>query len=213
MSSLTRIKVVSWDVDGTLYSMPRLRIMIALLAAKRMTRGWREARDVRVELSELQKVRKYISTIRLNGGILSNLGPLSDRDRITRIERRWYGEAIRRIGVTQLAMSLIERIARAGVQQVIASDFYSDYKIKALGLEGKFSRIYAGEAMGFVKPNANMFRMISESLGIDPSNILHIGDMQERDGVAASGAGFQVAIIGKDNEFLTQYAEKLSEIY
>ena len=209
---MTRIKVVSWDVDGTLYSMPRLRIMIALLATTRMTRGWREARDVRAELSELQKVRKYISTIRSNGGVLSNLGPLSDRDRITRIERRWYGEAIRRIGVTQLAMSLIERIARAGVQQVIASDFYSDYKIKALGLEGKFSRIYAGEAMGFVKPNANMFRIISESLGIDPSHILHIGDMQERDGVAASGAGFQVAIIGKDNEFLTQYAEKLSEI-
>ena len=196
-------------MDGTLYSMPRLRVMIALLAATRIARGWNAAQCVRAELSELQKVREYIATIRSNGGVLSNLGPLSDRDRIMRIERRWYGEAIRRIGATRLASNLIERIAKAGLQQVIASDFYSDYKIQALSLEGKFSKIYAGEAMGFIKPNANYFRHISESLSIDPSHILHIGDMQERDGIAAKGAGFQVAIIGKDDEFLRKFSDIL----
>lgn len=209
---MTRIQVVSWDVDGTLYSMPRLRAVIALLAATRIARGLNEARCVRAELSELHKVREHIATVRSNGGVLSNLGPLSDRERIMKIERRWYGEAIRRIGVTRLANNLIYRIGKAGLQQVIASDFYSDYKLQALGLEGSFSEIYAGEAMGFIKPNANMFRHISESLGVDSSHILHIGDMQKRDGVAAQGAGFQVAIIGKDDEFLRKFGDALPEI-
>ena len=135
---MTRIQVVSWDVDGTLYSMPRLRAVIALLAATRIARGLNEARCVRAELSELHKVREHIATVRSNGGVLSNLGPLSDRERIMKIERRWYGEAIRRIGVTRLANNLIYRIGKAGLQQVIASDFYSDYKLQALGLEGSF---------------------------------------------------------------------------
>ena len=209
---MTRIQVVSWDVDGTLYSMPRLRAMIVLLAATRIARGWNEARRVRAELSELEQVREYMATIRSNGGVLKNLGPLSDRERILRIEKRWYGEAIRRIGATRLARNLISRIDKAGIQQVIASDYYSDYKIQALGLQGKFSKIYAGEAVGYIKPNANLFHHISESLGIDSSHILHIGDMQTRDGVAAAGAGVQVAIIGKNNKLLRQFSDGLPNI-
>lgn len=209
---MTRIQVVSWDVDGTLYSMPRLRAMVVLLAATRITRGRNEARRVRAELSELQQVREYMATIRSSGGVLKNLGPLSDRERILRIEKRWYGEAIRRIGATRLARNLISRIDKAGIQQVIASDYYSDYKIQALGLQGKFSKIYAGEAVGYIKPNANLFHHISESLGIDSSHILHIGDMQTRDGVAATSAGVQVAIIGKNNKFLRKFSDGLPNI-
>lgn len=201
------IEVVSWDVDGTLYPMTRFRFELFRLAVENLLTGRSSAKHIRAELKVLRHIRKYVADLRATGGVLVNPGPLAGRAVSLRIEEKWYGEAIRRSGVSRLAARLLHRFDSAGLRQIVVSDYLSSYKLKILGLEGKFDAVYAGEELGLFKPNPELFLKVAQDLGVDPGRILHIGDIVSRDAAAASGAGLQTAIIGRDDQLLNRFLD------
>src|SRR5689334_20705437 len=129
---LDRIEVVSWDVDGTLYSRPR---MIRALVAYGLQRPFAALRD----LGPLERFRAEMARARRAGGRLP--GPVT-RDRST--EARWYGPAIARAGLRPGVRELWRHFQDRGLKQVVLSDYHCDYKLTALGLEGAFDPCFAG---------------------------------------------------------------------
>ncbi len=192
---LKQLLVVSWDVDGTLYSLQRmkyafLQLCIDRTVSKDALRAWHE-------LIILQRFHYQMRGIRAQGGVIGIGNFPSDRAKLIAIEKRWYGAAIERAGVRPGVLELIDYFHKAGLRQIVVSDYISSYKLHALGLDNMFETSYAGETLGYLKPATNLFRAVTNDLDVDPNRVLHIGDRKDRDGVAASSAGCQVAILGE----------------
>jgi HAD superfamily hydrolase (TIGR01549 family) len=80
----------------------------------------------------------------------------------------------------------------------VISDYAAEYKLEALGLDGRFTSIYVGESLGFVKPNPRVFERVAADFEIPTASLLHIGDRAERDYAGARAAGCQCLILGRD---------------
>ncbi len=203
MPDLDRLEVVSWDVDGTLYSLPRLRLAIAATTLRGLVTG-RLVRNVR-ELRELGRWRARMDGVRRAGGSIAAVYGGADaatvraqRERVRELEQRWYGDAIARIGPRREVGPLHAALRARGVRQVVLSDYDSDYKLAALGLGGAFDAVYSGEALGWLKPAEELYRQVARELGVAPERWLHIGDRVDRDQRPARAVGCQTLILGRD---------------
>src|SRR5437773_100842 len=90
------IKLVSWDIDGTLYSIGRmkwqlLRILVWEIASGRGRAAYRD-------LAALRHYKVKVDAARLTGGALDeDFQKENFREALLNVERRWYGQAIRQI--------------------------------------------------------------------------------------------------------------------
>ena len=64
-------------------------------------------------------------------------------------------------------------------------------KLKATGLDEIFppDRVWISADLGFAKPDPRIFWRACESLGLEPSECLYVGDSEEIDGLGARRAG------------------------
>ncbi len=193
---LTSIRVVSWDVDGTLYSVQRMRWQLLFLLLKEMTptRGLRSIR----ELMALRQFRMVMERARTSDEALPAAVEQDHRKLLLEMEHHWYGRAIQRIGPRPGVVDLLAFLAAQGLTQVILSDYESNYKLASLGLQDRFQSVYAGESLGFIKPSPRGLQRIADDFEISPAHLLHIGDRAETDGVAARAAGCPSLILGRD---------------
>lgn len=197
------IEVISWDVDGTLYQMPKVVRGASALAIRRLLtlRAPQEA----AELLVLSRFRKAMERARSEEGGALRAGALDGflvpRPGIIEMERRWYGPPIAAAGPWDGVHDLVDLFDELGLRQIVVSDYESEWKLELLGLAGRFERIYAGERLGALKPNPGLFVHVAKDLGIPPDRILHLGDRPETDGIAATAAGLRVRIF--DQGFLT----------
>ncbi len=182
----TPIEVVSWDVDGTLYSMSRMKWALLALALRQPMGAMLR------ELKQLQRVRREMALVRGAGGKLTAAPP-----RDLSLEEKWYGAALARIGLRPGLREVIDTLRARGLRQVVLSDYRSEYKLAALGLKDTFSAVYAGESFGWLKPAPELYRAWLAELKVEPERVLHIGDRLDTDG-AAAGLGCRVAILGRD---------------
>lgn len=61
-----------------------------------------------------------------------------------------------------------------------------------LGISNYFHRVFVSSEIGADKPDPEIFRRALNSLGLQPGEVLHVGDDPERDWQAASAAGLAV---------------------
>ncbi len=183
------IALISWDLDGTLYSTARLRVALAAVFCERAGRlGWRRTgRDWREFSGMLTGLRKAARGRGLPPG------PEVPRGRL---ERDWLEAGLTRAGPRPDLRQVLE-LAASRIPQVVFSDFKARRKLEALGLEEFFDRCYIGEDLGF-KPDPRAFRQMARDFGIEPRSILHVGDRVNRDGRAAQAAGCACVLLGRD---------------
>jgi HAD superfamily hydrolase (TIGR01549 family) len=194
---LNLIKLVSWDLDGTLYSIGRMKLRLLRLFMREVALG--RAVAARKELSLLKRHRGKIDTARLVGRVVDKRFPGTiDSEALLRAEKRWYGRAIRQVGPRAGVTDVLAFFAARNVPQVIFSDYNASYKLESLKLEDRFASIYIGEHMGFVKPHPAVFKRMAADFNIPITGVLHIGDRVDRDDVAARAAGCWCLILGRD---------------
>ena len=190
---LAAVKVISWDIDGTMYGLSPLmsafkRDLLRRMFSREWVRAW-------VDFFRLLRFKLFMDRVRKRAGEY-RVGTVPARAAIEETQDEMYGRILPAVGTLDGVEDLLQWFADQGFRQVAFSDYLQSTKITALGLGGFFERVYAGESIGHLKPARQAFDHIIEDLGIAPEELLHIGDRADTDGAAAPQVGFQVALIG-----------------
>ena len=192
-----QVKVVSWDIDGTLYDLKQfMNLLKRDLLIRAFTFRWLGLiRDV----IRLVRFKRHMDYVRLQAPEYE-VGDLSGRDEIALTMDDIYGRILPKIGMLPGVSDLLDWFDNESTPQVVFSDYRESTKLHALGVQGRFTSVFAGEDRGHLKPSPSVYKGIIDELGIEPAQLLHIGDRVDTDGAASAEVGYQVAIIGVDFE-------------
>ncbi len=93
----------------------------------------------------------------------------------------------------------LEELRRRGFKIAAISNWDERLRplLRALELERYFDTIVVSLEMGCAKPDARLFRAAAERLGVQPGEILHIGDSPVEDREGALGAGLQACLLDR----------------
>ena len=99
------------------------------------------------------------------------------------------------------AIETVERLADAGVRQAIVSDIdtrEAEDMLASFGVRGQFEHVTTSEAVGYTKPDERTFRDALSTTGLDPGDVLMVGDRYDHDVVGAAAVGIDAAGYGED---------------
>jgi len=188
----TPLELVTWDLDGTLYDREALKRSVRQRLTKAVRPGsWRSARDAG---RALRKHRVHEARVRAAGGVVDAAaaafwtGPLWSA-----FLAGFFLPALAHIGPWPGVRRRLDRVAAAGVRQVVVSDYPVHDKLRALGLQDCFQGGFAGTEVGVLKPHPGLFRTVLGGLDVPAAAVLHVGDRPDTDGAAAASAGTRFA--------------------
>jgi HAD superfamily hydrolase (TIGR01549 family) len=194
---IDEISLVTWDVDGTLYSLRRMKWFVLAKYLKETLKGNRAL--AQEELSALRRYAEMINCTRTEGGVLAPDFRDDDLDsNLVEQATRRYVEAIGKAGPRSGVKEVLISLRNRGLPQVVFSDYEAESKLKALELADYFDGVYAGERLGFVKPHPALLKRIAADFSVRIDSVLHIGDRVDRDEAAARAAGCRCLILGRD---------------
>lgn len=203
-----RIRGVLFDVDGTLYHARPLRrrvitrlLVLPLRGLSRALRTWRILSSFRRALEDVRHElpgHEPLATVHYRrAGELAG----ADAGDMRACVEEWmlrrplpFLRRYRRAGVEEFLELLASRDVRIG--------FFSDYpvraKLEALGL-GHYASLElcaTDPDVNAYKPWPHGFRRACEVWGLEPGEVIYVGDRPEVDAIGAAAAGMRCAIIG-----------------
>lgn len=181
------IRVVSWDVDGTLYPLGSFKRKLVWMLVRRIPRlgfahFWSTLRDI-------QKLHDWIDRQRAEGGARVDRAGWEQRNDVFMREKALFAEILPKLKLRRGVRELLDHFRATGVIQVTLSDLEAAYKVEALGVRDYFVAHFPAESLGFWKPSAVPFQQIEQQYGIQPHEHLHIGDRAISDGAGSVAAG------------------------
>lgn len=202
--SWDRVRVVIFDVDGTLYTQSRLRkkMMYALLAHYTI-RPWR--------LQEMMILHHFRAEREKRAGHAG--GDLENAQYTWCVEKGNYSPAKVRKVVEQWmfnfpnryltectypgTQSFFAKLRSKGIQIAIYSDYKAHAKMQAMGLQADLIVSSTDPEIDRLKPDPKGLLYIAEKLQVSPQECLFIGDRQELDGQCALSANMPYLIVDK----------------
>ncbi|MGC1549027.1 MAG: HAD family hydrolase [Rhodanobacter sp.] len=88
-------------------------------------------------------------------------------------------------------------LERIGVLRPLVSLTNGNADLDRIGLSAHFDHHICARDTGMLKPDPRIFHAAAERLGLDPAQILHVGDDPELDVVGAREAGLRTAWINR----------------
>ena len=70
--------------------------------------------------------------------------------------------------------------------------------IQRVGLGRYFQQAFSAHGLGVAKPDARIFHAASTALGVQPHEVLHVGDDAQLDVIGALGAGMQTVWLNRE---------------
>lgn len=201
------VRAVLFDLDGTLYHQPPLRRRMLLelarapllegLGARQTLRRLKVFRRVREELRERGRPEESLDRLQY-AEPAQRIG--DDAGELERTVARWmhqkplrHLERCRRAGLVELLADLSGADLKLGV----FSDYPADAKLIALGVDEAFDLTLCAtdpEVNAF-KPHPRGFLRACEVWGLEPEQVLYVGDRDDVDGEGARAAGLPVVIL------------------
>ena len=188
-----------FDLDGTLYDQPKLRMTMALrlmgyyilhphlvkdlfilMHFRKVKDGWTEG------ASEEEIIKKVADDLH------------TDRKRAQSVIRKWiYEDPLNVLKKTRDddLISLISTLRKRGSKVVVWSDYPTRDKLEALAVEVDASFGPDDERIDELKPSPKGLNVIMSTFGAKPSDVLMIGDRAEKDGAAAAAASVDYVIL------------------
>jgi HAD superfamily hydrolase (TIGR01549 family) len=202
-----RVRAVLFDLDGTLYRQRPLRLRMAAellsVVGSRPLSGWRTMQVLKAYRQAQESLRlspaPYDADAQVDAAAASTR---VHRREVRRIVTEWMFERplkhLPRYRVEGL-LPMLDHLQRYGMQLGVLSDYAADEKLRALGLEGRFSPVLAAEDPDIraLKPDPRGFIIASARWQLDPAEVLMVGDRADVDAVGASAAGMRSVIIGR----------------
>jgi phosphoglycolate phosphatase/putative hydrolase of the HAD superfamily len=212
------IKVVIFDVDGTLYTQSRLRkkMLVALLAYYAV-RPWKVE-----EIMILQRFRaEREKRAGYAGGDLENAqydwcikkGGYSPA-KVRRVIQQWmftFPNPYLQKCTYPGTQSFFSKLKSKGIKVAIYSDYKAHDKLKAMGLEADLIVSSTDPEIDRLKPDPKGLLYIADKLQVSPHQCLFIGDRQEMDGECALKAGMPYLILDKKPFKLFDFYHQLEQ--
>lgn len=196
---LSDYSVYIFDLDGTLYDQPRLRIMMAVRLAMYYVLHPFSIRQLYI-LQYFRKVKDSWTGSSSEEEIIKKVASdiKTDADSVRMIVRKWiYEEPLDVIAKTkdeQLA-GWIGKLRGSGKKVVIFSDYPTNDKLEALGIQSDGQYCTLDPRIDALKPSPKGLFVIMEDLGVSAEDMLMIGDRAEKDGKSAKAAGVDCLIL------------------
>lgn len=194
------IKAFAFDIDGTLYPKWQMDIRLAAASVLHLPFAMRYnamRRRIRREdglaempagsLEELQR-RECLMLY----GSEDSLHAFIDKEQ--HVFRKPWEKLFSSIKPFPGMHEFMEE-ASSGYELAVLSDFPIGVKLKALGVEEYFSYIASAEDSGHLKPSPVPFRVMLDALGLEPHQVLYVGDSESKDIAGARNAGLRSALI------------------
>jgi HAD superfamily hydrolase (TIGR01549 family) len=195
--NIEEIRLVTWDVDGTLYSLHKMKWYVVLQYLQVIANGGR--RVAQEDFRFLRRYRQMIENARTGGGVLAADFPEQlERSAVAAAAHRWYVQVIEKCGPHANLESVLKMLKSRGIRQVAFSDYEAETKLKALKLSEYFDGVYDGVRFGFVKPHPAVLKTIAGDFAIPIESLLHIGDRVDTDEAVSQAAGCRSLIIKRD---------------
>lgn len=187
-----------FDLDGTLYDQPRLRLIMAarlgtyyLLRPHRVgelfiLQHFRRVKDDSVTSSEDEIIEKVASDKH------------TSFEKVRSIVDRWiYENPLSALALTkdEKLAEVIQKLRAKGKRVVILSDYPTKDKLAALDIEVDASFGPDDPRIDELKPSPKGLLVIMEDLNIPAGDVLMIGDRAEKDGECAKAAGVDSLIL------------------
>lgn len=194
-----RIKLVVFDLDGTLYDQRSVRLAMAgdLLVHSVKTRSLRDLklvsayRKLREELAENEAEHASADfEDRLHQQL--GAGHRLEAHQVAALAEEWLERRpLKRLLQARIggAEILFAALRRSGKRVGVWSDYPVAQKLASLGLEADFLCSATDPDVRRLKPDPTGLLIILERAGVQPHEALMIGDRCERDGEAARRAG------------------------
>jgi HAD superfamily hydrolase (TIGR01549 family) len=199
------VRGVLFDLDGTLYRQaPLRRRMAAELLASPLAgplSALRAARGVAL-------FRRTRETLRAEPGGVGRLQYALPAERLgvdpAVVEgwvREWIHERplrhLRRLRAAGLE-ELLDALAGRGLRFGVFSDYPARDKLEALGVGGRFDPVLCATdpEIDAFKPNPRGFLRACELWGLDPRQVLYVGDRADVDAEGARRAGMPCVLVG-----------------
>jgi len=199
------IRAVLFDLDGTLYRQAPMRALMALELATMPLYGLLEAPKRWHALQAYRRAQEALRGHETAVGSGAQLGAAAAGSGLSVAEveslvDEWmmkrplkYLPFCRARGLD----SLLEAVGRADLRAGVLSDYPAEAKLRALGLEGRFSPVLSAtdpEIAAF-KPSPRGYLRACEIWRLNPAQVLFVGDRAEVDAAGAAAAGMPCAIV------------------
>jgi HAD superfamily hydrolase (TIGR01549 family) len=194
------IRLVVFDVDGTLYDQKSLRMhMLAdLISHTLASRSLTTLRVLRV-YRQLREMIGHEEVQDFDGILLDRTSHKTriDKARIAVLVHEWmeqrplaHIDACLYPHVEELFVALKRRAKLIG----IFSDYPAEDKLRAMGLKADFIVSATDDGVGILKPNPRGLEVIMAAACVGRQETIMIGDRADRDGEAARRAGVSALI-------------------
>ena len=190
------VRLVVFDVDGTMYHQPRLRRRMLVEVLLYLIRH-------PLRLSELMTVREYRRVHEhfgsrvcedLKGALIAEVARnlARDPDRVRGSVEEWlFSRPLRHLQGRCLpeVRASIEELRRRDIGVTVLSDHFPVAKLKALGLEFDDAYYATRDDLNCLKPNPTLLLKILSDHQVEPANCVVVGDREDRDGALARAVG------------------------
>jgi len=212
------IKLVIFDVDGTMYDQKRLRRkMLFSLIAYYSLRPWKWS-DIKIlkTFREERERNKSKPTQNLQNDQYAWCQNKTGQEinRIKKVVNHWmmvYPLRMLHKLVYPGLHELFARLKKAGIPIAILSDYPANEKMVAMGLEADLVIAATDRYVNALKPDPSGLQHIAEYFKTNISDIVFIGDRDDTDGEAARQINMQYIIIDKDKIYNKNYFRNLAE--
>jgi putative hydrolase of the HAD superfamily len=203
-----RLKVVVFDVDGTLYRQAPLRRAM-LLRLLRMTlghplKGWRTFRTLNAYRRAQEHLRGDSSGDVAAAQIrVACERTSSDPASVVECVERWMEKEPLAILPRCMHAGLVEFLNACkarGLRLAALSDYPAAAKLHALGIADRFDVVLCAQApeIGVFKPHPRGLLVALQQLGVSRHECLYVGDRADVDAAAAQAAGIPCVILTRD---------------
>lgn len=200
--SLDGLQAVIFDVDGTLYSLKKMRIFMAFnLFVFFALRPWRW-RDL-VVLYFFRKNREVLAKNSSRNVSVAQYkfciwGRRPDPKYVERLVKEWiyyrplrYVPACAYMNVAQW----IRMLSKRGVKTAYFSDYPPLEKVKVLKLPGDYYIASSDAAIDVLKPSPRGLLELVSRMNVSIDQCLFVGDTPRKDGIAAEKIGMKFLLL------------------
>ena len=192
----SKIKVVIFDVDGTLYDQRKLRFYMVKHIFIYLLKNPLKIREISI-LNEFRKQRELHSNVEIENLNLEQYSWAAIRcgvssSTVEKIVKKWifeiplmYVNKCRKNGIKRL----FEKIRQNNIKISIYSDYPAGSKMKELELVPDLVVSSTDAEISSLKPAPKALEYIAKYFNFQPSECIMIGDREEKDGKCAINAG------------------------